>query len=99
MGMLGIKSPLTEDMIEAMVRGAQLRIDDYNSISGWDPDGFRAGVQDMLDTEMNVRAINEFFRSEKIRVTKKELKKIYHELGGGMGASYFFVLEQYLKEK
>ncbi len=98
-GMLGIKSPLTEDMIEAMVRGAKLRTDDYNSISGWDPDGFRAGVQDMLDTEMTVKAINEFFRSEKIRVTKEELKKIYHELGGVMGNPSFFVLEQYLKEE
>jgi len=98
-GMLGVKSPLTEDMIEAMVEGAKFRPDDYNSISGLDPDGFRTGAKDMLDTEMTVKGINEFFRSDKIRVTKEELKKIYHELGGTSGSPYFFILEQYLKEK
>jgi len=98
-GMLGVKSPITEDMIEAMAKGAKFRPDDYNSISGWDPDGFRAGVRDMLDTEMTVKGINKFLRSDKIRVTKEELKKIYHELGGGSGSPYFFILEQYLREK
>jgi hypothetical protein len=98
-GMLGVKSPLTEEMIKAMADGAVFRPDDHNSISGWNPEGFRAGVKDMLTAEMTVKGIKEFLRSEKNQVTKEELKKIYHELGGVMGSIYHFVLEQYLREK
>lgn len=98
-GMLGVKSPITEDMIDAMADGAVFRTDDHNSISGWDPDGFRSGVKDMLSAEMTVKGIKEFLRSDKNKVTKAELKKIYHELGGVMGSIYHFVIEQYLREK
>ena len=98
-GMSGSGPAFIAILVEAMADGAVFRADDYNSISGWNPDGFRAGVKDMLTAEMTVKGIREFLRSDKNRVTKEELKKIYHELGGVMGSLYHFVLEQYLKEK
>jgi len=80
-GALGIEDPLTPEMIEVMAEGAILRKDAANSISGWDAEGFRAGMRDMLEIEMTVPGIQSFVKSDKCRVTPEELKQIYKELG------------------
>jgi hypothetical protein len=79
---LGIEDPLTPEMIEAMAKGAILRSSSHNSSSGWDPVGFRAGVDDMMQVTMTIPDIQAFITSDKCRVTPEELRQIYKELGG-----------------
>ena len=81
-GSLGIEDELTSEMIAAMSEGAMLRSDSPNSGSGWDPEGFRAGIDGMLQVTMTISDIQAFVKSDKCRVTPEELKKIYKELGG-----------------
>ncbi|UCC39615.1 MAG: beta-lactamase family protein [Candidatus Aminicenantes bacterium] len=88
-GYLGIEGPVTSEMIESMAVGAKLRADAPNSSSGWDPDGFRAGMRDMLDVEMTLKAIQSFIASDQIKVTPEELRKIYKELGGELPSVLF----------
>jgi CubicO group peptidase (beta-lactamase class C family) len=81
-GALGIEDPLTAEMIEAMAVGGMLRSGSPNSSSGWDPEGFRAGIDDMMQVTMTIPDIQAFIKSDRCRVTPEELKKIYSELGG-----------------
>ena len=81
-GALGIEDPLSEEMINAMAEGAMLRSSSANSSSGWDPEGFRAGVADLMLVTMTIPNIQAFVKSDKCRVTPEELSKIYKELGG-----------------
>jgi len=82
MGSLGIEDPLTPEMVNAMAEGAMLRTQSLNSGARWDPEGFRAGVDDLLQVPMRIQDIQAFIRSDKCRVTPQELRKIYKELGG-----------------
>jgi len=81
-GTLGIEDELTGEMVEAMAKGAMLRSESPNSISGWDPDGFRTGVEDLLQVTMTIPEIQAFVKSDKCRVSPDELHKIFRELGG-----------------
>jgi hypothetical protein len=81
-GSLGIEDELTAEMIDAMASGAMLRSGSPNSSSGWDAEGFRAGVEDLLRVTMTIPDIQAFLKSDACRVTPDELGKIYKELGG-----------------
>jgi hypothetical protein len=81
-GSLGIEDELTAEVIDAMSDGAMLRAGSPNSSSGWDPEGFRAGIDDLLKISMTIPDIQSFLKSDKCRVNPDELKKIYKELGG-----------------
>jgi len=98
MGVLGIPEPLTPEMVEAMATGALPRSDAYNSSSGWDPDGFRTGVEDMLAVEMTMDGERQFWRSEDLKVGPDELGTILIELGGTVDSPYYFLLAEYLRE-
>jgi hypothetical protein len=81
-GGLGIDEPLTQDMIDAMAKGVQVRSHDERGISVWDPDGFYRGVKDMMPVKMTREAIVAFLKSEGLNVAYEELSLIYRELGG-----------------
>ena len=81
-GGLGIKSPLTSDAVDAMVRGARVRTEAENGESVWNEAGFRAGVDDMLSVEMTAEAIFEFMGSDRLQVAPEELRILYDEIGG-----------------
>ncbi len=81
-GSLGIESPLTHEMIEAMARGVKVRTEAENGVSVWDPAGFRAGVEDMLSVEMTLTGIRAFLESRRLRVAPEELEILFRELGG-----------------
>ena len=81
-GRLGIESPVTPEMVEAMVAGAQVRAEAENGEPIWDPGGFRAGVQDMSSVQMTPAAIEAFLKSENLRVLPEELDLLVRELGG-----------------
>jgi hypothetical protein len=80
-GILGIPEPLTHEMVDAMAAGALVRDEHFNSSAGWDSDGFRAGVEDILAVEWTADAVRAFLRSDELRVTKDELATIIVELG------------------
>ena len=81
-GGLGIESPITPEMIEAMAVKAKVRTEAENGASVWDPAGFRAGVKDMMSIRMNPAAIKAFLESERLQVAPEELDIIFRELGG-----------------
>jgi hypothetical protein len=81
-GALGIKSPLTPQMIEAMACGAKVRTGTEKEVSIWNPAGFRAGVEDMLSIEMTPASIKAFLQSERLRVAPEELETLYLQIGG-----------------
>lgn len=81
-GALGIKSPLTSQMIEAMASGAKVRTETEKEVSIWNPAGFCAGVEDMLSIEMTPASIKAFLQSERLRVAPEELETLYLQIGG-----------------
>ena len=81
-GGLGIESPITPEMIEAMAVKAKVRTEAENGASVWDPAGFRAGVKDMMSIRMIPAAIKAFLESERLQVAPEELDIIFRELGG-----------------
>jgi CubicO group peptidase (beta-lactamase class C family) len=81
MGGLGIPSPLTDEMIDAMAEGAKVRAEAETGEPVWDPEGFRTGVKDMLSVEMTPPAIQAFLESERLQVLYEELPLLYRELG------------------
>lgn len=80
-GRLGIQTPVTPAMIDAMVAGARVGVDLPGSASGWDRDGFRAGLTDMLRVVKVPDSVNAFVRSSRLRVSAAELERIGKELG------------------
>jgi CubicO group peptidase (beta-lactamase class C family) len=82
MGSLGIASPLTPAMIDAMARGAQVNLAAQNGEAVWDQAGFRAGIEDLLPVKKTPQAIREFMASDRMPVTPEELPLIYRALGG-----------------
>ena len=81
-GGLGIEEPLTPEMIEAMARGAKVRAGgEGKGILTWDPDGFRAGIKDMIAVEMTFEGIKGFLKSDRLKITSQELEIITKELG------------------
>jgi CubicO group peptidase (beta-lactamase class C family) len=81
-GSLGIASPVTDEMLDAMIAGVQLEYEDRYGDSVWDEDGFRAGVEAMQSVEMTPAGIKAFLESDRIEVTRDELALIHEELGG-----------------
>jgi CubicO group peptidase (beta-lactamase class C family) len=84
-GRLGIQSPVTSGMIDAMVAGARVGVDLPSSASGWDRDGFRAGLDDILGIVRVPDSINAFVRSSRLRVTAAEMEQIGKEFGNRGG--------------
>jgi hypothetical protein len=80
-GRLGIRSPVTAQMIDSMVAGARVGIEPAGAASGWDRDGFRAGITDLLGIVRVPDSVNAFVRSSRLRVTAAELEQIGKELG------------------
>jgi CubicO group peptidase (beta-lactamase class C family) len=78
MGGLGSHTPLTDQMIDATVRGARTRGDS----ASWDPAGFRAGAGDLRQVPMQADSIRAFLASDRVRVRPEELNLIYTALGG-----------------
>jgi CubicO group peptidase (beta-lactamase class C family) len=85
-GRLGIQSPVTPAMIDSMAAGARVGVEVPRPASGWDQDGFRAGLNDMLRLVMIPDSINAFVRSSRLRVSAAELEQIGKELGNGGAA-------------
>ena len=81
-GYLGIKSPLTPEMVEEMAAGAKVQAELEKGVSTWDPAGFRAGIQDMLSVEMTPAAIQVFFQSKRLKVAPEEFFLLSREIGG-----------------
>jgi CubicO group peptidase (beta-lactamase class C family) len=79
---LGIVQPIPSAMIETIAAGAQIRHDGENGEPLWDPDGFRAGLADMLAVEPDPRAVAAFLCSDRLRVLPGELELLRMELGG-----------------
>lgn len=80
-GSLGIEDELTAEMVDAMAEGAMLRSSSPNGSSGWDPEGFRAGVGDLMQVAMTIPDIQAFIKSDECQVTPEELRRIFKELG------------------
>lgn len=78
-GGLGMQSPLTDDMIEAMASRAQWRPTPGGET--WDADGFRSGVRDMLSVDMTRPSIRAFVESYRLQVPAEELPLLFRELG------------------
>ncbi len=81
-GRLGIGSPLTPPMIEAMANGTRMVPNQVNDSALWDADGFRAGALDMLNVEMKPEAVRAFLESDRMRIAPEELDILYREIGG-----------------
>jgi hypothetical protein len=82
MGIMGIDDPLTPEMIDSMAQGAHIRNYADFDVTIWDPEGFRAGVEDMLSVEMTRDGIEAFSTSDRLRIAPEELKIIHKALGG-----------------
>jgi len=91
-GSLGIKDSLDAAMVQKMAGGVRVRTEPGEEALEWDPDGFRAGVNDMLSAEMTPTAIAAFLASDRVRVNQKEMQSIGRELGGD-GAPRFGVIQ------
>ena len=78
---LGIRSPLTPEMVDAMIAGAKVGTEPAHGEAGWDADGFHAGVADMLNVEMTPEAMRAFVESDRLQVSREELEQIARELG------------------
>ena len=81
-GGLGISSPLTPEVVEAMADGARVDADAKSVTSQWDAAGFRAGVADLLKVDRKVDAIRAFMNSDRLQISPEELELIYLEIGG-----------------
>jgi len=80
-GGLGIDNPLTPEAIEAMARGTRVAPEvDSNSL--WDEDGFRVGVEDILQVERTPDAIRSFMESDRLKVAPEELEMLHRDVGG-----------------
>jgi len=81
-GRLGIQSPLTPSMIDAMATGTRMSPEARGDPALWDADGFGAGVSDMLKVEMTPEAVRAFLESDRMRIAPEELDILYREIGG-----------------
>jgi CubicO group peptidase (beta-lactamase class C family) len=81
-GSLGISTPVTGEMVDAMAAGVQVEIDTRYGDPVWDEDGFRTGIAAMREVEMTPAGIRDFLDSERLQVTRDELDLIYEELDG-----------------
>ncbi len=80
-GQLGNPDPVTEPMIDAMVAGARASGRIPGRQDGWDADGFRAGLHDLLKLVQVPDSIRAFAASDRLRVSRAELDRIGKELG------------------
>jgi CubicO group peptidase (beta-lactamase class C family) len=80
-GQLGNPDPLTDGMIDAMISGARVGTAAPGKEAGWDPEGFRAGIRDMLKLGQNPDSIRAYAASGRFQVTAAELDRIGKELG------------------
>jgi hypothetical protein len=79
---IGIPGPLTPEMVDVLVAGATSRSGTLPDPTHWDPDGFRAGVADMLAVEMTPAAIHAFVASDRLQVLPQEIELVHREQGG-----------------
>ena len=82
MGGLGVRTPLTDESIDATVRGALVRGAAAGGAAMWDSAGFRAGVDDLRQVAMRPDSIRAFLASDRVRVWPEELNLIYAALDG-----------------
>ena len=75
--MLGVRSPLTPARVGAIADGARAPEE-----LPFAPDGFRAGVADVLPEPHTVAGAAEFLASDRVAVPPAELALINAELGG-----------------
>jgi hypothetical protein len=78
MGMLSIPSPLSDELVDAMVSGTRVATD----APVWDEQGFRDGIADILAVEHTTSGIDAFMRSDHLQVHGEEIPTIWRELGG-----------------
>jgi hypothetical protein len=81
-GGLGIDSPIDDTILDSMVASADVKREEENGISVWDPAGFRAGVTDLRSVKMLPQQIRAFLSSDRLQVLPEELEILYRELGG-----------------
>lgn len=81
-GGLGIDRPLSDEMVDAMIAGVDVKKDEENGVSVWDAAGFRAGVADLRAVKMVPQQIRAFLSSDRLQVSPEELEILYRELGG-----------------
>jgi hypothetical protein len=84
-GLLGTTSPVTPAMIDSMAVQAETYGPSPSGQATWDPDGFRAGMQDMLAQSMTIPSIQRFLRSYRLQVLPEELYLLTRELRGRQG--------------
>jgi CubicO group peptidase (beta-lactamase class C family) len=80
-GQLGNPDPVTQPMIDAMVAGARAGGRPAGLPDGWDADGFRTGLSDLLKVVQVPDSIRAFAKSDRLRVSQAELDQISKELG------------------
>jgi hypothetical protein len=80
-GALGISSPVTAAMLDAMTSGGKATGPTQPN-SAWDADGFRAGMEDILSVERSPTAIRAFLESDKLQILPEEIPLLYLEIGG-----------------
>ncbi len=83
-GALGIAERLSPATIDRMVEGAAPR-QGRDGRTVWDPEGFRAGLDDLAHAELTPAGIAAFLKSDRFKVLPEELPIIYLELGGRGG--------------
>lgn len=84
-GLLGTTSPVTPAMIDSLAGQAEAYGPSPSGQVTWDPDGFRAGMQDMLAQSMTIPSIQGFLRSNRLQVLPEELYLLTRELRGRQG--------------
>ncbi len=81
-GFLGTPTPVTPEMVDHMANGAWVRSEGENGEALWDPEGFRAGMRDMMGVEMTRESIRAFLQSDRVRLAPEEIQILYSEIGG-----------------
>jgi hypothetical protein len=80
-GQLGNPNPVTPAMIDAMITGARAGTAIPGGTEGWDPEAFRAGLEDMLAVGQRPDSIRARITSGRFRVSAAEIERIGKELG------------------
>jgi CubicO group peptidase (beta-lactamase class C family) len=82
-GQLQARTRLTEARLAAMSRAAARP--GTSLVGRWDPDGFRAGYEDLAPIATDQAAIKSFYGSRSLKVHPAELELLFADVGGRGG--------------
>ncbi len=83
-GLLQAKTQLTARQLQAMARGGLVR-PGGSPKAQWDPDGFRAGWEDLAAIATDSEAVKGFLKSPALKVHPAELDLLFADVGGRGG--------------